>query len=262
MNKHSIHHNAGWRLFIVLLVLCGASVSPAQAEDIPFFATYPHIDQSRWYLSHGWTNGGHHSCEWRAEALKGEDGHLRMWLSDHQGATLREYGCAEIQTRKMFGYGRYEARMRTAAGSGLNTAFFTFTGPPHGNPVHDEIDFEFLGKEPGKVEVNYHRKGKNMGPFTVTLGFDASADFHDYAFEWMPDKIRWYADGRQIFETPDGADIPDNPGRLYFSLWSGTKKASDWLGRFHYKGPVNADVAWVKFTPMDALEAAEKDTEQ
>ena len=227
------------------------------AGEIGFFAAYPNIDRSAWYISHGWTNGGHHACEWRADTIGADEGNLRLWLND-KGGRHRQYGCSEIQTKGKFGYGRYEARMRTAAGSGLNTAFFTFTGPVHGASYHDEIDFEFLGKEPHKVEVNYHRKGKNMGPFKVNLGFDAAADFHDYAFEWYPDKIRWYADGRLIFETPEGADVPDLPGKLYFSLWSGTKKAQDWLGKFRYEQPVYADVAWVKFTPLEYIKLSEE----
>lgn len=234
-------------LFLSFFILCTLS-KETQAEEIPFFASYPNIDRSHWYLSHGWSNGDHQSCEWRADAITAVDQKLKIKLSDKSG-NIRPIGCGEIQSKKRFGYGRYEARMRTATGSGLNTAFFTFTGPTHGTPVHDEIDFEFLGKEPTVVEINYHRNGKNMGPFRIQLGFDASIDFHDYVFEWLPDSIRWYIDGKRVYETADGADIPESPGKIFFSLWSNTKILDDWMGKFKYKKPVTAQIEWVKFTP-------------
>ncbi len=235
--------------FVVVMLLC---VFPkvSSAEDISFFARFPHVDRSFWYLSHGWTNGEHQSCEWRAGNVAGQGGRLVLHLRDNGGAK-RDVGCAQISSKTRMRYGRYEARMRTAKGSGLNTAFYTYTGPPQGVAEHDEIDFEFLGKEPTQVEVNFHRNGVNKGPFKIELGFDASADFHDYAFEWLPDRIRWFADGALIFETPEGADVPKNAGKLVFSLWSGSEVARGWLGDFRYGAPVSAEIERVSFMPLD-----------
>lgn len=245
------------------LTLASCLVMPqiAKAQDIPFFATYPHIDLSRWFLSHGWANGEHQSCEWRSGAVTAHEQGIRLTLSD-KGGQKRKIGCGEIQSKKRYKYGRYEARMRPAAGSGLNSAFFTYIGPPLGVPEHDEIDFEFLGKDKDIVEVNYHRNGKNMGPWKIKLGFDATADFHDYAFEWHPLKIIWYVDGKPVHETEDGADIPKNESKIFFSLWSGAPNVNDWLGPFKYTGPVNADVQWLKFTPLDQREQADKENRE
>jgi endo-1,3-1,4-beta-glycanase ExoK len=235
------------------LIFCAVPVT-VFAEDIPFFASVGKIDRSVWNLSHGWSNGEHQSCEWRAANItQGMDGQMAMHLRE-TGREGRKVGCGEIQAKDVTHYGRYEARMKTAKGAGLNTAFFTYVGPPHGVAEHDEIDFEFLGKEPRRVEVNYHRAGQNMGPFKIDLGFDASEGFHDYVFEWYPDRIVWFVDGEQVFETPEGADIPSNAGRIMFSLWSGGQPANEWLGRFKYKRPVSAEVEWVRFTPFEAEE--------
>lgn len=234
-------------------VLACMMIVAMAAEKIPFFSSHPHRDRSAWNLSHGWTNGDRQSCKWRAESVTAPDGNVSLTLSAKAGQ-VRRTGCAEIQTEQSYGYGLYEARMRTAAGSGLNTAFFTYTGPPFGVPEHDEIDVMFIGKEPGSVGVNYHRNGVNKGPFRIDLGFDASAAFHDYAFEWSRARIRWFVDGKQVFETPAGADIPKNPGRIIFSLWSGSNMVKDWLDPFRYSKPVAADVAWVRFTPEPGQE--------
>ncbi|HYD18351.1 MAG TPA: family 16 glycosylhydrolase [Patescibacteria group bacterium] len=227
--------------------ICWAAA--AQAADQPFFSRYPLIDKERWYISHGWANGEHQSCEWRADHVTAEDGHIRLHLTD-KGGKLRPIGCAEVQSTARTRYGRYEARMRTAAGSGLNTAFFTYIGPPNGVAEHDEIDFEFLGKDPRTVQVTYWRKGKSAPATIVPLGFDASAGFHDYAFEWSPREIRWYVDGRLVHSTPKNADLPRNPSRTYFSLWSGSAVEDDWLGSFKYKSPATAEIAWTRYTPL------------
>ncbi len=230
-----------------IFLLCLAGV--AQAAEVPFFSRYPLLDTGKWYVSHGWSNGDHQSCEWRADHVSARDGHLRLQLTNH-GGRKRALGCAEVQSRATSKYGRYEARMRAAAGSGLNTAFFTYVGPPNGVAEHDEIDFEFLGKDPRSVQVTYWRKGKSSPQKIVPLGFDASAGFHDYAFEWDADEIRWYVDGKQVHETPKGADMPRNASRTYFSLWSGAASIDDWLGPFRYETPASAEIAWTRYTPL------------
>ena len=86
---------------------------------------------------------------------------------DNQADAKRAYGCAELRTRATLGYGLYEVRMRAAPGSGVNTAMFTYIGPP-GYNVHDEIDFEFLGKTPDDVQHTYFLPGKGGPDYTAT----------------------------------------------------------------------------------------------
>lgn len=236
------------RLMVALFCVL-AVPHPVQAAQIPFFSQYPAIDLNRWYISHGWTNGDHQACEWRADAISVVDKRLVLTHSD-KGGSVRPYGCPEIQTKERMGYGRYEVRMRSAAGSGLNTAFFTYVGPPVGVPEHDEIDFEFLGKDPYTVEVTHWTNGQRHPAVKIPLGFDSSKEFHNYTFDWTPLEIRWYVDGKLVHRTPKNTAIPKNPGRIYLSLWSGTQIEDSWMGPFTYTGPATAEVVWVKFTPM------------
>lgn len=233
-----------------IIIICILLITTlAQAGEIPFFSSYPSLDLKRWYVSSGWSNGDHQSCEWRDSAISAADHHLVLTLSS-KGGRIRPLGCPEIHTQSLTGYGRYEARMRSAAGFGLNTAFFTYVGPPTGNPAHDEIDFEFLGKNPRQVEVTHWTNGQRNQPYDVNLGFDASKAFHNYAFEWRKESIRWYVDGRLVHETPKNAAIPSHPGLLYLSLWSGSSIEDSWMGHFTYTAPVTAEVVWVKYTPL------------
>jgi endo-1,3-1,4-beta-glycanase ExoK len=248
--QHHMKYSVG--ALVILLggltfIFSGAHL--ASAEESSFFLPYPKIDLKKWYISNGWSNGEHQSCEWRENAISGVDGALQLRLSD-KGGLVRPIGCAEIHTYAHTGYGRYEARMRTAAGSGLNTAFFTYVGPPQ-EKTHDEIDFEFIGKAPNTVDLTVWTNGQSSGSAKrISLGFDASKDFHDYAFEWRPESIRWYADGKLIYETPKDAPIPSHPGSTFFSLWSGSKIEDEWMGHFTYTIPVAAEVASTKFTPF------------
>jgi endo-1,3-1,4-beta-glycanase ExoK len=234
-----------------LVTLFFGSTSAVQAEELPFFSANSHIDESHWYIADGWTNGAHQSCEWRRDALSTDNKMLLLTLSDKSGK-VRPIGCPAIQYKKKTGFGRYEARMRTAAGSGLNTAFFTYAGLPNAGPIHDEIDFEFIGKQPDTVDITIWTNGKSSPTpaIRVPLGYDASRDFHNYTIEWLPDAVRFYADNKLIYETKKSDPIPSHPGYLYFSLWSGSKMEDPWMGHFTYTAPVTAEVAWAKYTPI------------
>lgn len=230
------------------LMGCATAVA---ADTDGFKDEFKYVSQRHWYVSNGWSNGSHQSCEWRADAMAATDHGLKLTLSD-RGGQVRPIGCPELHTNDKFGYGLYETRMRTAEGSGLNTAFFTYVGPPYGGSEHDEIDFEFLGKDPHTVDLTYWTNGKATEHKVVQLGFDSSKEFHDYAFDWKPDSITWYVDGKQVFQSSAGKPQPHNPGVVAISLWSGSKEEDAWMGHFDYKTPATAEVTWAAYTPPDA----------
>jgi endo-1,3-1,4-beta-glycanase ExoK len=227
---------------------CAQQAPPKPVVDAgpSFFEPFDRINTSRWYVSDGWVNGDYHGCTWSRLNLAISKGVLQLHLGKAKDK-LRPLRCAEIRTHERHGHGVYEARIRTAAGSGLNTAMFTYSGPPLTN-VHDEIDFEFLGKSPQSVQLNYYVGkvgGRETAPF---LGFDASAGFHDYAFVWMPDRIEWYIDGKLV-RRADGAQQPVTPGQFFLSLWNGSSTVNDWLGAFDAtRTPVMAEIDWIGFT--------------
>lgn len=238
---------ARFSLFCLVCCVTLGCAATETAQSAGFFKSNFHmIDTNFWYVSNGWANGDWQSCEWQYSAVGAHNGNVILVLSDH-GGTKRPIGCGEIRTKEASGYGLYEARMRSAAGSGLNTAFFTYSKQPW-----DEIDFEFLGKDPHSVQTNFYTNGKSQGGTTVQLGFDASKEFHNYAIDWQPTKITWYVDGKQVFQSPAGVVVPSHPGSLFFSLWSGGAQENAWMGEFNYTQPVDAEVAWAAYTPPDS----------
>jgi endo-1,3-1,4-beta-glycanase ExoK len=241
------------RVLLAVYAMTAFGFSHAEAATIPIFSKYPAIDRSIWYISNGWANSSIQSCEWRATALSAVDKRLRITLND-KGGKVRPIGCGELQSTKRYSYGAYEVSMKSAAGSGLNSNIFTYVGKPLA-PVHGEIDFEFQGKDPTTVQVNYWVNNKNMGAKTIKLGFDASKAFHTYKFVWEPTRITWFIDGKQVHQTKPGAPIPKEPQKIYLSLWSGSDQINGWLGKFKYTQPVWAEYEWVKFTPMPNIAA-------
>lgn len=214
-----------------------------------FFEPFDRIDRKRWYVSDGWKNGGHQACTWSRESLSAAGGILRLTLRQAPNK-LSSHRCAEIRTHAGHSYGTYEARMRSAAGSGLNTAMFTYSGPPM-TKVHDEIDFEFLGKDPGRVQVNYFVAARGGNEKLVGIGTDLSSGFNTYAFEWLPGSMRWFINGKLVHsKTGDG--LPSVPGQFFFSLWAGSPSVADWLGKFDpAAGPVAAEIDWAAYTRPD-----------
>ena len=151
-----------------------------------------------------------------------------------------------IQTRAVYHYGRYEVVMQPARGSGLVTGFFTYTGPYFGTR-QDEIDFEFLGKSTRSVQLNFWR-GASMLGLSVPLGVDAAERPRIYAFEWLPDSIRWFIDDRLLHEvTGPASDLPDTPGKIYLSLWAVGPSFYAWAGPANIPGPVTARFLCVSF---------------
>ncbi len=220
-----------------------------KASGPSFFEPFDRLDRKRWYISDGWTNGNHQSCAWLRENVSTSGGTLRLILRRAPNKH-REHGCAEIRTYAAHGYGTYEARMRSAAGSGLNTAMFTYSGPPM-TKVHDEIDFEFLGKDPQRVQLNYFVAAKGGNEKMVGIGSDLSAGFNTFAFEWLPGSMRWFINGKLV-HSKAGTGLPSVPGQYFFSLWSGAPSVNGWLGKFDpAAGPVSAEIDWAAYTRPD-----------
>ncbi|WP_162173771.1 family 16 glycosylhydrolase [Hyphomonas johnsonii] len=156
---------------------------------------------------------------------------------------------AEMKTLKTYGYGRYEVVMRPAKGSGLVSSFFTYTGAYQGT-AHDEIDIEFLGKDTSRVHFNYFRKGRRGEFATFDLPFDAAEADHVYAFEWTPDRITWFVDGKPYYSTPAGDKrLPKTAGNIVFNAWTGKPDMQGWHGKPDFESGAAAHYSCVSFSP-------------
>ncbi|MGV3613486.1 MAG: glycoside hydrolase family 16 protein [Fluviicola sp.] len=130
-----------------------------------------------------------------------------------------QYSSAWIDSKKMFSYGKYEARIKIPKGKGMWPAFWLFNG----NKGHNyEIDiFEFWNEYNCVGRYKKNRLSKNPH-FTIhgdsinkgssqcaddqypcygnwgNSKTDYSADFHIYTLEWDYYKIIWSIDGAVV----------------------------------------------------------------
>jgi GR25 family glycosyltransferase involved in LPS biosynthesis len=167
-----------------------------------------------------------------------EDGtHL---LLDRASTGGRPYRSGAFASARSFAYGRFEAEIRAARGSGLVTGFFLYRDAPR-----QEIDIELPGSEPRTMLANVYFNpgddgaaiafGYRGAPWQIDLDFDATEDFHTYAIDWRPGLITWSVDGKIVHERAgwDPTPLPHLPMRLHANLWA--PRSEDLAGRVNEK---------------------------
>lgn len=238
-------------LLAVILCFLPFTATAQNTTAAPFTADLTDHDPALFQMSNGWSNGGFFFCTWRATQVSFENGIMTLTVAPDAAGTKPPYQSGEYRTAGFYGYGRYEVRMKAAKGSGLVSSFFTYTGPSDKKPW-DEIDIEFLGKDTTKMQANYFTNGVGGHERLVDLGFDASADFHQYAIEWLPGAINWYVDGTLVYSAKGKPkSMPTNPGKIMVNLWPGTGVDS-LLGPFDPAIlPVTAQYDSISFTPAE-----------
>ncbi|KAI0195146.1 glycoside hydrolase, family 16 [Xylaria flabelliformis] len=172
---------------------------------------------------------------------------------------------AEVSTTGLhYFYGTFRAGIKTTDIPGTCSAFFWYQNDTQ------EIDIEFLSaqfdKAKGIFPVNLVLQSKEAaaagynaanttGMRRVNLPFDPTTDFHEYRFDFLPDKVFFYADGDLLSEMT-GSSVPTTAGHLLLSHWSNGNP-----GWSH--GPPTVDavttVSYVKAYFNSSLEQRQRD---
>jgi len=230
-----------------------SSPTPTSTPAGGFFDDMNGFNTGLFHKADGWTNGDPFNAGWRADHINFSNGIMTMTLDNQtcpSGCSNRPYASGEYRTNNNYGYGRYEGRFKAAKGSGIiGGSLFVYTGPSDNQPW-DEVDIEILGKDPTKMQTNYFTNGVGGHETLINLGFDSSAAFHTYAFEWTATSIKWYVDG-VLVHTENGSrgPLPTHRAKFMMNIWPGIGVDS-WLGPFTYTGPLSQQVDWVRYTPL------------
>lgn len=222
----------------IAAVCLAAHQSPAAppAAPAPFVQTFATLDDVRaaWTMS-SWANANRaHS----ADNVTVADGVLQLKLSASKPGDKPL--CAEVVSRRNdFHYGTYRASIRMTSVPGAVAGWFTYLG----NPLN-EIDVEFLSREPGVARFTLHHIKTGVDHGRQTLAFDPTAAFHEYRFDWYADRVEYYIDGQPSAVLTN--DIPDRRSRLLLNHWSGNIPT--------FGGPAPTDdavmqVDWVYYSP-------------
>jgi beta-glucanase (GH16 family) len=144
----------------------------------------------------------------RPENVRVEDGNLVILLKKENHRAMEHTGGGVI-SKLRFRYGYYEARARMHGGAGWHQSVWAMAASDGSTTYHDgmrtEIDgMEFDSDLPTKGHMgliiwngpNTHRAMTcTPGVYRNPLGFDASAEFHTYGFEWTEQSVKYYLDG-------------------------------------------------------------------
>lgn len=131
------------------------------------------------------------------------------------GDTGDFYTGGGLISKRNFRYGYYETRAKTNVGSGWHSAFWA-AGSADG--PRTEIDgFEVDSHAPTMIRHNvipWTQGYLSKEPYEV--GFDTSAAFHTYGFEWREDSVTFYVDGQYAWHTDYS---PDTYTHNFLNVW-------------------------------------------
>jgi beta-glucanase (GH16 family) len=170
---------------------------------------------------HGWGNAElqYYTAETGNDALD-DAGHLAITArrAEPELAAGRYGGCRYTSARlisknlKSVRYGQIEARIKLPGGRGIWPAFWLLGTDidQAGWPRCGEIDvMENFGTGPAVVHGTVHGPGYSGGggiSGALEVGSPLAGDFHVYAVDWEPDRIRWYFD-ETCYHTVTPADL-------------------------------------------------------
>ncbi|KAJ1927546.1 transglycosylase [Tieghemiomyces parasiticus] len=162
-----------------------------------------------------------------------------QWRLDDQcaGAGL-EYGRNDIW------YGRASITMKVGANSGAVTAFI------RGVPEHDEIDFEWVGKNTKDTLTMYFVDGKrvngdDLGEHTQLSKTDFATTFVEYAIDFTATQVQWLMNGKVIrtLKNDPKKKYPTNARAWIMNIWNGGATSPGWAGKTDWsKGPSTVEV--------------------
>lgn len=152
--------------------------------------------------------------------------------------SAKNYKAAEIYSNQSYLYGRFEMRIKAAAGSGQISSFFLYRNNSEQNTtLWREIDLEIFGKDTNKFQTNViieKVEGKQLRTEGVhTAKNSVSLNYHTYVVEWTPDSISWYLDDSLLRVEKEYAKLCDAPMSIRFNHWAAN--ISSWVGAFDTK---------------------------
>ncbi len=207
------------------------------------------LDSTRWAAqTHSWDGN---LAQFTPDNVAVVDGRLQISLTP-SGDEAKPYDGVEYRSVDAFTYGKVEASMRFAKGSGVvSSLVLIFTPWPPDD--WNELDIECLGNTTGEVQFNHMVNippadpvsGHLQFPEKIDLGFDPTADFHTYTIEWLPDAVRFLVDGVVVHEPTEEVSRLVLPQNILLTIWA--SDSASWAGRIDdTTAPTFAEVDWLR----------------
>lgn len=167
-------------------------------------------DESKWDYDTGGSGWGNNELQYytRGDNVKVTDGKLIIEARKEDREGLK-YTSTRLVSRNKgdWLYGKIEVSAKLPRGNGTWPAIWMLpTDWAYGNwPGSGEIDImEHVGYDMNNIVGSIHTKSYNHTIGTQKSGQkrieNVDTEFHVYAVEWLPDKIRFFIDDEQYFE--------------------------------------------------------------
>jgi|GEM_PF-2030801 len=158
----------------------------------------------------------------------------------------RTFSAPTGSTRQQFKYGYFECRYKYSAAKGINNSFWLLNsgaqlekdyieidvneGQLDAGPIRSPQTYTKLGAQPSWDHVRPlvldHTHGLCNSPAYYWFDQDYSAEFHTYGFEWTPDSLLFYLDGkrilsrdnRRVYSTEKPYRLLNYPMSIYLSI--------------------------------------------
>lgn len=224
-----------------------------------------------WLIS-DWDAGQSNLMQWSPDNVRvTEDGAVELTLGSAADGSGRPYQGGEVQSSAVAETGTWSwlaqaPQMQEGAVFGM----FLYQEDWQNDPWL-EFDFEFVGSDTTKVELNVHMHDANGnhimladGPFVVDLGFDAAEGTHLYEVELTGTEAIFTINGEHV-ATFDASDMPDNTWysgnvRSFVDLWAVEPGQSGWAGDWNYSGEEMVGRIEGVGLPSDPIDAPRADT--
>ncbi|MGM0652021.1 MAG: glycoside hydrolase family 16 protein [Bacillota bacterium] len=147
------------------------------------------------------------------------------------------YDCGQLESREFTHlYGSYRARIKMPDAPSSITGFFLYRAPDFDH----EIDIEVVNDSSGQTWFTTYADGEISNTCETYLGFDPTAGFHEYRFDFYPGSVSFFADGELIITFEDG--LTDTPMKLMINSWFPV-----WLEGVKPQNDAVTLVDWIKY---------------
>jgi beta-glucanase (GH16 family) len=225
------------------------SSEPTDGFQLLWEDQFDSLDASRWApQTHSWDGN---LAQFTANNVAVADGRLQLALTS-SGNTDKPYDGVEYRSIDTITFGKVEASMRFAKGSGVVSSLVLIYTPW---PPDDwnELDIECLGNTTGEVQFNHMVNIPPADPETehlqfpekIDLGFDPTSSFHTYTIEWLPNSVRFFVDGVVVHEPTEEISRLVLPQNILLTIWA--SDAAAWAGPIDATtAPTAAEVDWIR----------------
>lgn len=196
-----------------------------------FWQAYP---EDGWLMS-DWPAGQSNILHWSADNVRvTTEGHVELVLGRAPDGSGFLYQAGEVQSAETAITGTWSWTVRAPEMvPGAVFGLFTYKAD-WANQPWVEFDFEFVGADTTRVQLNIHmvnEKGEHITldqhgqkPVFIDLGFDAAEGVHTYEVTVTESGAIFYIDGKIVGEF-SGADMPGGvwqigPMKSYINLWA------------------------------------------